>query len=81
MADDGQTGRVNRTLEQYLRAYCNYLQDDWNHLLPLAEFSYNNTVSASTGKSPFFANYGYHARFGGTFNKATVTELDAFLKQ
>ena len=29
-------------------------------LLPLAEFAYNNTPSAMTGVSPFFANKGYH---------------------
>jgi len=29
-------------------------------LLPLAEFAYNNTPSATTGVSPFFANKGYH---------------------
>ena len=40
---DGQTERVNATLEQYLRAYCNYQQDDWEKLLPIAEFCYNNT--------------------------------------
>ena len=29
-------------------------------LLPLAEFTYNNTPSSTTGISPFFANKGYH---------------------
>lgn len=33
---------VNQTLEQYLRVYCNYQQDNWSALLPLAEFAYNN---------------------------------------
>ena len=33
---DGQTERVNQTLEQYLRIYCDYQQDDWHQLLPLA---------------------------------------------
>ena len=32
-------------------------------MLAMAEFSYNNTVHSSTGKTPFFANYGYHPRF------------------
>ena len=59
---DGQTERVNQTLEQYLRIYCDYHQDDWAQLLPLAEFVYNNAQSASTRVSPFFANYGYHPR-------------------
>jgi hypothetical protein len=60
---DGQTERVNATLEQYLRAYCNYQQDDWGNLLPIAEFCYNNTQAESTKVTPFFANYGYHPRF------------------
>ena len=57
---DGQTEQVNQTLEQYLRAYCNYQQDNWSELLPLAEFAYNNAPSETTGVSPFFANKGYH---------------------
>ena len=57
---DGQTERTNQTLEQYLQVYCNYQQDNWSKLLPLAEFAYNNTPSATTGITPFFANKGYH---------------------
>ena len=57
---DGQTERTNQTLEQYLWIFCNYQQDNWYTLLPLAEFTYNNTPSATTGISPFFANKGYH---------------------
>ena len=57
---DGQTERTNQTLEQYLRVYCNYQQDNWADLLPLAEFAYNNAPSATTGISPFFTNKGYH---------------------
>ena len=57
---DGQTEQTNQTLEQYLRIFCNYQQDNWHSLLPLAEFAYNNTPSATTGVSLFFANKGYH---------------------
>ena len=57
---DGQTNQTNQTLEQYLCIYCNYQQDDWSNLLPLAEFTFNNAPSATTGVSPFFANKGYH---------------------
>jgi hypothetical protein len=59
---DGQTERVNQVLEQYLRIFCDYQQDDWFDLLPLAEFSYNNAQHASTLMSPFFANYGFNPR-------------------
>ena len=57
---DSQTERMNQTLEQYLQIYCNYQQDNWSELLPLVEFAYNNTPSATTRVSPFFANKGYH---------------------
>ena len=57
---NGQTEQSNQTLEQYLQVYCNYQQDNWANLLPLAEFSYNNAPSTTTGVSPFFANKGYH---------------------
>ena len=57
---DGQTKRANQTLKQYLWSYCNYQQDNWPKLLPLAEFTYNNAPSATTRVSPFFTNKGYH---------------------
>jgi len=57
---DGQTKQANQTLEQYLRMYCNYQQDNWSDVLPLAKFTYNNAPSTMTGVSPFFANKGYH---------------------
>ena len=57
---DRQMEHVNQTLEQYLCVYCNYQQDNWYALLPLAEFAYNNALSETTGTSPFFANKGYH---------------------
>ncbi|HLO99762.1 MAG TPA: reverse transcriptase domain-containing protein [Fimbriimonas sp.] len=60
---DGQTERVNAIVEQYIRGYCNYQQDNWAELLTMAEFAYNNTISATTGVTPFFANYGYHPRY------------------
>ena len=59
---DGQTERVNQILEQYLRCYCSYQQDDWAELLPLAEHAYNSAVSESTKVSPFEANYGFSPR-------------------
>ncbi len=54
---DGQTERRKSVLEQYLRSYVNYQQDDWASLLPLAEFAYNNAVHSSTGRAPFKSVY------------------------
>ena len=52
---DGQTERMNRTLEQYLRNYISFEQRNWEELLPIAEFAINNYVSASTKFHPFIS--------------------------
>ena len=59
---DGQTERANQDIEKQLHIYCNYMQDDWVKLLPMAEFADNNAVSAGTGMTPFFVNKGFHPR-------------------
>ena len=56
---DGQTERQNRTLEEALRAYVNYKQDDWDQHLIALELAYNCSVQRSTGYSPYYLNYGY----------------------
>jgi transposase InsO family protein len=61
---DGQTERVNQELEQYLRLFSSERQDDWDELLPLAEFSYNNHVHSSTQQTPFMVDTGRHPRMG-----------------
>jgi len=61
---DGQTERVNQELEQYLRLFCNERQDDWDELLPEAEFAYNNHVHASTQSTPFLLDTGCNPRMG-----------------
>jgi hypothetical protein len=55
---------VNSGVEQYLRAFMNFHQNDWVQWLPLAEFAANNVISETTGVSPFFANYGFNPRLG-----------------
>ena len=59
---NGQVERINRILGDYLRKYCNNKTDNWDKLLPLAEFAYNNSVSTSTKYSPFYLNYGLNPR-------------------
>jgi len=61
---DGQTEIANQWLKQYLRAYVDYLQDDWAKFIPSAEFCANDTKSATTGITPFFAEKGYHPSIG-----------------
>jgi len=66
---DGQIERSNAILEQYLRTYVNYLQDDWEAWLHLAEFTGNNYASKATGMSPFFTNYGQDPLWQFDFTK------------
>ena len=72
------------TLEQYIRVYCNYQQDNWFGLLPLVEFAYNNALSATTTVTPFYSNKGYHPNLtihpeqelASSHTKEFVTDLD-----
>jgi hypothetical protein len=59
---DGRTKRVNQTLKQYLRAFCNFEQDNWSKILLMAEYAYNNSVTLPVARSLFYANCGYHPR-------------------
>ena len=61
---DGQTEWVNQELEQYLRLFVNERQDDWDKLLLLAEFQYNNHVHSATQQTPFMLDSGRHPQMG-----------------
>ena len=57
---DGQTEILNSILEQYLRAYVNFLQNDWASWLLSAEFVINNHVFETTQCTPFLINSKQH---------------------
>ena len=59
---DGQIERQNSTIEVYLQAFVNFKQNDWAWFPPIAEFVYNNAKNASTGRTLFELNCGYHPR-------------------
>jgi hypothetical protein len=75
---DGQTERTNRTLEQMLRNYVSYHQDDWDQHLAAVEFAYNNTTQKSTGESPFYINYGFHPKTVCTLEQSLVPSANEF---
>ncbi|KAG2777281.1 hypothetical protein PC116_g4036 [Phytophthora cactorum] len=58
---DGQTERVNRVLGDMLKSYTHSFQQ-WIDCLPMADFSINNSVHASTGHTPFYVNAMRHPR-------------------
>src|SRR6266436_1455478 len=77
---DRQTECANQVLEQYLRTYTNYQQDDWATLLLMAKFAYNNAMNMMTGVSPFFANKGYHLEFTADLQANTLlAEVQTFM--
>ena len=79
---DGQTERVNRILEDYLRHYVGPRQTDWDTHLPEAEFAYNNSWQASINTTPFRLTYGQDPII--PFQKIVDTNIpsaDAFARQ
>src|SRR3569833_3687387 len=59
---DGQTQRVNQTLEAYLRHFVSVTLNDWDLLLSRAEFAHNNAFHESIQATPFYLNHGRHPR-------------------
>jgi transposase InsO family protein len=57
---DGQTERMNREIEAYLRIYCGSHPDTWAEHLPDLEFSHNQRANANNGKTPFEIIMGYN---------------------
>jgi len=78
---DGQTERIHAVVEQYLRGYCNYQQDNWSELISMAEFSYNNTLYATLGITPFYAMYGNNPRYQINPNPAAKLPAPSVIKE
>jgi hypothetical protein len=55
---DGQTERVNQSMEAMLRHYVQWNEPDWAKHLSLIEFAYNSSIHTATGYSPFRLTYG-----------------------
>lgn len=56
---DGQSEVMNKMLENYLRNFCSYHRDDWDSLLPAAEFAYSSSKHHLTGETPFYLDLGW----------------------
>ena len=51
-------------MEQYLKIFINYRQEQWPDWLGTAEFIYNNKIHSATKVLLFKANYGQDPRMG-----------------
>ena len=56
---NGLTERMNRTLIGLVRKVTQTRKHNWDELLPMLEFAYNQTPNATTGIAPFEAQQGY----------------------
>jgi hypothetical protein len=57
---DGHTEKLNQTLGCLLRNDSNYEQDNWEEMLPMADYAYNKSLHSTVKMTPFFPNYSYH---------------------
>ena len=57
-----------------IRSHFNYLQDDWVHWLPLAEFAAHNAVLESPRMTSFFANKHFHLMFNLDLSQPTSNQ-------
>jgi transposase InsO family protein len=73
---DGQTERVNQSIECFLRCFIHAHPTRWAKWLPLCEFWYNTNWHSSLGKSPFEVVYGRQPRYFGISPVDTVTSSD-----
>jgi hypothetical protein len=80
---DGQTERVNQSLEMYLWCAANAQPQKWFTWLPLAEFWYNTSHHSAIGCSPFKALYKEEPHYGllPDLNTTTNTEVINFLTE
>ena len=79
---DRQTERTNQELEQYLRMYVDYRQNNWSEWLATAEFAFDNKVHTATKSSPFKVNYEREPRMSFDIRKKGKNEkAEEFVKE
>ncbi len=59
---DGQIERFNQIVEQYLKCYINYDQNDWVKYLPMVQFIYNISIYVFIKQTLFFVIYKYYLK-------------------
>jgi len=74
---DSQTEIINQYLEQHLKPFVNYYQDNWSELLPMMDYAQLTLPHSSIGMSPFEARNGFKARtsFDWTTPELSAPEL------
>lgn len=78
---DGQTERVNPSLECYLRYFISAHPQQWSKCLSLCELWYNSNWHSSLGKTPFEVIYGRQPRYFGitATDRIASTDIDEWI--
>jgi transposase InsO family protein len=74
---DGQTEIVNQYLDQRLRPFVSYFQDDWSELLPMMDYAQATLPHSSTGFAPIQLELGYLPRTSFDWDQPTSDPLTA----
>lgn len=79
---DGQTERLNQTMETFLHCFVNACPTQWLKWLPLAEYRDDVSPHSAIGCSPFEALYGYTPKHFGIAVSQSVAlpELSVWLQ-
>lgn len=73
---DGQTERVNHSVECYLRCFISAHPQHWAKWISLCEFWYNTNWHSSLGQTPFELLYGRQPRYFGITASHSIASAD-----
>jgi transposase InsO family protein/predicted aspartyl protease len=65
---DGQTEIINRYIDQRLRPFVNYYQDNWSELIPMMDRAQMTLPHSSIGMTPYQLRYGTEPRNSWDWN-------------
>jgi len=68
---DGQTEIMNQYIDQRLRPFVNYYQNNWSELLPMLDYAQLTLPHESLGMSPFELQNGYLPRTSFDWDRPT----------
>ena len=78
---DGQTENINQWIDQRLRPFINYHQDDWSELMPMMDYAQATLPQDSTTLPPIQVELGYVPRTSFDWSRPAIDEPISVRKQ
>jgi hypothetical protein len=78
---DSQSERSNQWLEQWLRPWTNFEQNNWCKHLPFAEFAHNSWCNETMKQSPFQVLMGYHPKANITLFPNSLPGVESHIEE